>query len=280
MLTIVQVGRQPAIWCRKCSSTFWPCWVCITSGCHCTPAIRRSSDSNAATGVTSVPASTRNPSGAAVTESPWDIHTVCSAGMLGEQGAGVGHGHRGPAVLPRAGVRDLAAQALGHQLEAVAHPEHGYAGVEERRVEAGRALGVDRGGPAGEDHGLRLPGQDLGHRHRVRHDLGVDPRLADPPGDQLGVLGAEVDDEDQVVLGGGLHGVSLVALVRGAPRWLTGSRDASSSLVRSLRAGYSTSAAWVSGFARSAGGPENAPGPGRGGRVAGPCRPRNCWTEV
>ena len=40
MLTIVQVGRQPAMSCRKCSSTCWPCSVCSTSGCHCTPASR------------------------------------------------------------------------------------------------------------------------------------------------------------------------------------------------------------------------------------------------
>ena len=32
MLTIVQVGRQPAIWWRKCSSTCWPCWVCMHLG--------------------------------------------------------------------------------------------------------------------------------------------------------------------------------------------------------------------------------------------------------
>ena len=81
MLTIVQVGRQPAMWCRKCSSTFWPCSVCMTSGCHCTPASRRSTSSNAATGVTSVEASTVKPAGAAVTESPWDIQTVCSVGI-------------------------------------------------------------------------------------------------------------------------------------------------------------------------------------------------------
>ena len=36
---------------RKCSSTCWPCSVCSTSGCHCTPASRRSTSSNAATGV-------------------------------------------------------------------------------------------------------------------------------------------------------------------------------------------------------------------------------------
>ena len=45
-----------------------------------------------------------------------------------------------------------------------------------------------------------LAGQHLRHRHGVRDDLGVDARLADTSGDELGVLGAEVDDEDQVVL--------------------------------------------------------------------------------
>ena len=34
------------------------------------------------------------------------------------------------------------------------------------------------------------------------HDLAVDVRLAHPPGDQLGVLGAEVDDQDGVEVGG------------------------------------------------------------------------------
>ena len=47
--------------------------------------------------------------------------------------------------------------------------------------------------------GLRR--QHLGERHRARHDLGVDVRLAHAPRDQLRVLRAEVDDEDEVVLG-------------------------------------------------------------------------------
>ena len=53
----------------------------MTSGCHWTPARPRSTDSKAATGVTDVAASTSKPDGAAVTESPWDIHTVCSGGI-------------------------------------------------------------------------------------------------------------------------------------------------------------------------------------------------------
>src|SRR5690606_29644384 len=39
-------------------------------------------------------------------------------------------------------------------------------------------------------------GDDLLDRHGARHDLAVDPRLADATGDELGVLRAEVDDQD------------------------------------------------------------------------------------
>ena len=80
MLTIVQVGRQPAMSCRKCSSTFWPCSVCSTSGCHWTPASRRVGVLERGHGGDAVEASTVKPSGAAGTESPCDIHTLWVAG--------------------------------------------------------------------------------------------------------------------------------------------------------------------------------------------------------
>ena len=48
---------------------------------------------------------------------------------------------------------------------------------------------------------LRLAREHLCHRHRARHDLGVDVGLADAPRDQLRVLRAEVDDENDVVVG-------------------------------------------------------------------------------
>ena len=51
-------------------------------------------------------------------------------------------------------------------------------------------------------------GQHLGDRHRVRHDLGVDVGLAHAAGDQLGVLGAEVDDENRARSS---HGLTLSA---------------------------------------------------------------------
>ena len=96
-------------------------------------------------------------------------------------------------------------------------PKTGTPGREDRRVDRRGARGVHRRRPAGEDQRGRAAGEHLGHRHRVRHDLGVDPRLAHAAGDQLGVLRPEVDDEDQVVLrlaGGSRHGRSLSACRR------------------------------------------------------------------
>ncbi|CAB4929632.1 unannotated protein [freshwater metagenome] len=66
---------------RKCSSTVWPCAVCLTSGWNCTPASRRSTSSKAATGAPVEVAVTVNPGGAAETASPWLIQTDCSSGV-------------------------------------------------------------------------------------------------------------------------------------------------------------------------------------------------------
>ncbi len=60
--------------------TAWPCGVWATSGWYCTPARRASRCSKAATGAPAVPATTVKPSGAAVTESPWLIHTDWRSG--------------------------------------------------------------------------------------------------------------------------------------------------------------------------------------------------------
>ncbi len=61
-------------------SIAWPCAVCATSGWNCTPARRPATSSNAATGAPGEPAVTMNPSGAAVTLSPWLIQTGSVAG--------------------------------------------------------------------------------------------------------------------------------------------------------------------------------------------------------
>ena len=101
--------------------------------------------------------------------------------------------------LADAGVRHLAAEGGRHRLHPVADAEHGDAEVEDARVDRRGARLVDRRRAAGEDDPDRVAGGELGRRRVVRHDLGVDPALAHAPGDELGVLGAEVDDQDRPV---------------------------------------------------------------------------------
>ena len=202
MLTMVHVGRQPAMSCRKCSRTAWPCSVCITSGCHWTPARRRSMLSNAATVARGRPGVDRKPSGAAVTSSPWDIHETSSSGTPSSRVPGSSTETR---VRPysRCPVRaTVAAERLGHRHEAVADAEDRYVALEQaRRRGSGRPVRRPTTGPPERMIAFGLAGQHLLDRHVVRDDLGVDLRLTHPAGDQLGVLGPEVDDEDEVVVG-------------------------------------------------------------------------------
>ena len=118
-----------------------------------------------------------------------------------QQRAGLRDVELGPAVLPVAGRRDLPAEVLRHQLVAVADPEHRDAEVEQPRVDLRRALLVDAQRAAGQDDAGRALRRELGSRQVVRDDLGVDVRLAHPPGDQLGVLRPEIDDEDGARVG-------------------------------------------------------------------------------
>ena len=201
MLAGVQSGRQPAMSNRKFSSTRCPAWVCSTSGCHCTPASPRAVSSNAAIGAPALPASAVKPAGAAATESPWLIQTRSDVGTSASRWPGVAMVGLGPAELTQPGLGHVPAKGPGHRLEPVADAERRYPGREQVGVDLRCAGRVHRLRPAGQDDRLGPPGGDLGHRGGVRHDLGVDPRLAYAAGDQLGVLGAEVDHHDQVVVG-------------------------------------------------------------------------------
>ncbi len=91
-------------------------------------------------------------------------------------------------------------EVAGQQLGAVADAEDRHAEVVDTGVDGGRPVDVDRGRPAGEDDPGGASLGELGGGDRVGHDLAVDVGLADPTGDELGVLGAEVDDEDGVDL--------------------------------------------------------------------------------
>ena len=64
-----------------------------------------------------------------------------------------------------------------------------------------RVLVEHRGRPAGEDHALRPHRREGLVRLLERHDLAIDLLLAHAPGDELGHLRAEIDDENLVVAG-------------------------------------------------------------------------------
>ena len=92
-----------------------------------------------------------------------------------------------------------ASELLRHRLLAVADAEHRHAGVIDRLGRQRRVLVEHRGGPAGQDHRLRLHVAEGGLRLLVGHDLAIDLFLAHPPRDQLGHLRAEIDDQNLVM---------------------------------------------------------------------------------
>ena len=111
------------------------------------------------------------------------------AGVTGDRSLGV-------PVLAGARATDGATKGVSHGLEAVADAQHGHAGLEDRGIDGGRTLLVHGGRAAGQDDGGGLLGEHVRHAHGVGDDLGVDVGLTHAARDQLGILRAEVDDED------------------------------------------------------------------------------------
>jgi len=121
-----------------------------------------------------------------------------------EQRVGLLHLDEGLAEFAVVGGFDLAAQLGAHGLLAIADAENGKAAAE-HPLRSARAAALMHGGRATrQDDALEArPVQRL-FSGLEGHDLRVNPRLADAPGDELGDLGAEVDDEDTVLHAGSL----------------------------------------------------------------------------
>ncbi len=116
-----------------------------------------------------------------------------------EQRRVLGDQHLGAAKFPVVPGLDLAAELMRHRLLAVADAQHRDARLEQRLRRQRRVLVEHRGGAAGQDHRRGFHrGERLG-RLLERHDLAIDLLLAHPPRDELGHLGAEIDDQDLVV---------------------------------------------------------------------------------
>ena len=100
---------------------------------------------------------------------------------------------------------DLTAQRMRHQLAAVANTEDGNPQPEHFRVNVGRFLQIHAVGAAGENDAHGRKGADLVQGCGVGLDLAVDVLLPHPPGDQLIVLSAKVQNQDFF-----LHTVALL----------------------------------------------------------------------
>ncbi len=101
-----------------------------------------------------------------------------------------------PPVFPLARLAHFAAREMSQQLHAVADAEHRNAQIEQRGVRGRGVRIVDGAGAAREDDPRGGKGADPLDVSRRRVDLAVDVSLADPPGDQLRVLRAQVHDQD------------------------------------------------------------------------------------
>ena len=106
------------------------------------------------------------------------------------------------------GRRDAPAELGGHCLHSVADAKHRHAELEYRFGRARRRLIGDRFRTPGKDYSAGAEGQDGSVTGIPRENFAIDADLAHAPGDQLRVLGAEVEDQDPVGMDigrGGLH---------------------------------------------------------------------------
>ena len=102
----------------------------------------------------------------------------------------------GAAVFTRASRGDLAAERLGHSLEAVADAEDRDAQLKQLGLQRRSAVRINRRRAAGENQSDRILGLDFFHGGRVGNNLGVDVGLTDATCDELRVLSAKVHNED------------------------------------------------------------------------------------
>lgn len=121
------------------------------------------------------------------------LHTAEEAGLFL-------HPDRDTAVFPFFGFFNSTAQEQGSQLHAVADSQHRDSCFIQGRINPGRVNVMDAGGTAGKDDALGIAGQDVRQGHIPRDNLGIDMAFANAAGNQLGILAAEVQDEDEFFL--------------------------------------------------------------------------------
>ena len=112
------------------------------------------------------------------------------------------HGELHAAVLRQAAAIHLAPEFVGQELRPVADAEHRHSQRQDLGIQPGRAGGMHRLGSTAENQPCRPATPQPRGADVVRNDLAVDVGFAHPSGDELGVLGTEVDDQHAAAPGG------------------------------------------------------------------------------
>ena len=109
----------------------------------------------------------------------------------------------GKPVFPFFRPGDRAAQGVDHELHAVADAQHRHAQVKNRRRRPGAVFFVYAGRAARQDDTFGVKGLQTFDVDVRGLDLAVHFLFPHAPGNELVVLGAEIDDDDHVFLGSG-----------------------------------------------------------------------------
>src|SRR4051812_47375866 len=88
----------------------------------------------------------------------------------------------------------FAAERVCHDLQPVADAENGDAEVEDFRIAARRVRFIDAAGPAGQDEAFGVELAEVIGGNVWADELTEDAFFAHPPGDELGVLRAKIED--------------------------------------------------------------------------------------
>ena len=124
---------------------------------------------------------------------------------VGEQVGGIIHKQGRFAIFAPIGCFHEAAQLLHHQLHSVANAQHRNAQVPEFRVAQGRTIGIDGTGAARQNDALGAKLPQLLCGGAIGQNFGINLGFANPTGNQFGILGAKVQNGDELAIDSGVR---------------------------------------------------------------------------
>ena len=114
----------------------------------------------------------------------------------GEQATDATTAQGAAAIFPSRATGDFPAEFLHEELHTVANTKDGDAEMKNAAIHLGRLGGIHTGRSAAQNDAPGMEGENFAQGDVVGHNLGEDLGLTDPAGDDLGVLGTEVQDQD------------------------------------------------------------------------------------